>query len=356
MTPLEWKDQKEQEKRERKRVRKQAWVDRRMAEYASQMQAELDAEERAAEEKEKETAKSRRRQRREAEEEAKEKEREREARRRRIRRRYPTVEAVESEYQEVSSGEEMPLYFQEPKQLLDIFTSLEESNLFLIQNSQETEQALEELTQKFNEMKTTGGAKTSKMKHSIALLERQIADERAKCEELRQTTSQKRGSSEQEELLKELGVGVQEVHRACIHEAERDSDTLQMLQDVEKQLEKFLTYLDECESEEGGMAQLVEELERKKEYERRANVRRQRKEQTDRKIEERLKASLQRSQAPVHKKVGKQIMFRSAHLFQARRVVQEDDGFEEAVREHDVFGIWLNKEGVPKAEQPARQS
>ena len=30
----------------------------------------------------------------------------------------------------------MPLYFQEPKQLLDIFTSLEESNLFLIQNSQ----------------------------------------------------------------------------------------------------------------------------------------------------------------------------------------------------------------------------
>ena len=32
----------------------------------------------------------------------------------------------------------MPLYFQEPKQLLDIFTSLEESNLFLIQNSQAT--------------------------------------------------------------------------------------------------------------------------------------------------------------------------------------------------------------------------
>ena len=34
------------------------------------------------------------------------------------------------------STKEMPLYFQEPKQLLDIFTSLEESNLFLIQNSQ----------------------------------------------------------------------------------------------------------------------------------------------------------------------------------------------------------------------------
>lgn len=80
----------------------------------------------------------------------------------------------------------MPLYFQEPKQLLDIFTSLEESNLFLIQNSQvrccwqkltmvvcfhampnlfwitfglafdqDTEQALEELQQKFAVLRKT---------------------------------------------------------------------------------------------------------------------------------------------------------------------------------------------------------
>ena len=70
-------------------------------------------------------------------------------------------------------------------------------------------------------------------------------------------------------------------------------------------------------------------------------------------------------------------MFRSAPLFQARalprasrrrscsfslaalpplsdsgRVVQEDDGYEEAVREHNIFGIWLDKEGVPNAQQP----
>ena len=50
-----------------------------------------------------------------------------------------------------SSGEELPMYFTHPQQLLDIFTALEEQNLFLIQNSQETEQALEELKQTFNE-------------------------------------------------------------------------------------------------------------------------------------------------------------------------------------------------------------
>jgi len=37
------------------------------------------------------------------------------------------------------------MYFTEPKQLLDIFAELEEQNLSLIQNSQETEEALEEV-------------------------------------------------------------------------------------------------------------------------------------------------------------------------------------------------------------------
>jgi hypothetical protein len=43
------------------------------------------------------------------------------------------------------------MYFTKPNQLLAIFTQLEESNLFLIQNSQETEQALEELKQELRE-------------------------------------------------------------------------------------------------------------------------------------------------------------------------------------------------------------
>ena len=42
-----------------------------------------------------------------------------------------------------TEGEDMPLYFNDPHQLLDIFAALEEENLFLIQNSQETEQVCE---------------------------------------------------------------------------------------------------------------------------------------------------------------------------------------------------------------------
>eukprot|EP00933_Yihiella_yeosuensis_P081519 TRINITY_DN95131_c0_g1_i1.p1 TRINITY_DN95131_c0_g1~~TRINITY_DN95131_c0_g1_i1.p1 ORF type:complete len:572 (-),score=178.31 TRINITY_DN95131_c0_g1_i1:117-1832(-) len=352
LTPLEWKEMQADEKRKRKSLRRQYQVERRMGEIHALMHAEIEAEERAMEEKEKESTKGRRRQRREADEEAKEKERELEARRRRIRRKYPSQEAVEAEIHDVSSGEEMPLYFQEPKQLLDIFTSLEESNLFLIQNSQDTEQALEELEQKFAEMRRTRGMATNKMKQQISQLERQIADEKAKSDELRQAIGQKHGASEQVDIIKELAEKVVEVHTACGYETEKDPDTLLLLGAVEAKLEEFLTFLDEAE--EAGLAHQVKALEGAKERNRRAQRLRHLKEEQDMKVEKRLKESLQRSQAPVHKKVGKQIMFRSAPLFQTRRIVQEDDGYEEAVREHDIFGIWLGKDGLPNAAAPSK--
>jgi len=210
------------------------------------------------------------------------------------------------------------------------------------------------MSTKFAEMKKTSDAKTGKMKQNIAHLERQIADERSKCEELKQTLSMKRRASEQEQLLGEISEKIAEVHTACGQTSDHDPDALEMLGAVEAKLEEFLAALDEAE--EAGMGAQIESLEKTKEKARRDFLRKQRKDMQTLKIEERLKASLQRSQAPIHKKVGKQIMFRSAPLFQARKVVQEDDGFEEAVKEHDVFGIWLNKDGVPNAAQPVRPS
>lgn len=37
------------------------------------------------------------------------------------------------------------MYFTDPQQLLDVFQELEENNLSLITNSQETEEAMEEI-------------------------------------------------------------------------------------------------------------------------------------------------------------------------------------------------------------------
>ena len=49
----------------------------------------------------------------------------------------------------VEQEEEGPMYFQDPRTLLQIYGELEEQNLFLIQNAQESEEALEELRAKF---------------------------------------------------------------------------------------------------------------------------------------------------------------------------------------------------------------
>lgn len=45
------------------------------------------------------------------------------------------------------------MYFSHPQELLDIFADLEEQNLSLIQNSQETEEALEEMKQTIKQTK-----------------------------------------------------------------------------------------------------------------------------------------------------------------------------------------------------------
>lgn len=49
----------------------------------------------------------------------------------------------------VEQEEEGPMFFQDSRTLLQIYAELEEQNLFLIQNAQESEEALEELRAKF---------------------------------------------------------------------------------------------------------------------------------------------------------------------------------------------------------------
>ena len=59
-------------------------------------------------------------------------------------------------------------------QLLDIFAQLEEQNLFLIQNCQETEEALEELKMKYRETKQRMDAETDGLQAQIDVLQSAI--------------------------------------------------------------------------------------------------------------------------------------------------------------------------------------
>jgi len=362
LTPQEWQDQQGQEKRDRKQSRRQRAVERMMSEIQGKMQDELEAEERAAEEKGREAAHGanrRKQQRRDAEEEANEKQKEAENRRRRIKKKYPTQEAVEAEYVDISSGDEMPLYFQEPKQLLDVFVTLEEQNLFLIQNLQDKEEAMEYWKEKNKELTRLAQDKMGKLRQRMEKLERDNAEEHHNCDELKHQLSQGRGDSLQRDMLREMEKRVEEVNVACGQEVDIDSDALMKLTHIEARLEAFLRVLHEAEdSGDKETVDLLRALEREKERDRRDLLKKQKKEVAERKNADRLEASLQRSEAPVHKKVGKQLMFRSRPLIQAKRVEQEDDGYEDAVQDYNLFGIWLNrnKDDIPEASTPRREA
>ena len=77
-----------------------------------------------------------------------------------------------------------PMYFKTPGQLLEVFTQLEEQNLFLIQNAQETEEQLEELRLKFKETKERMDAETESLQEQIAALEVGIAAQRERVKAL----------------------------------------------------------------------------------------------------------------------------------------------------------------------------
>ena len=51
------------------------------------------------------------------------------------------------------SDDELPLRFQTPAELMEIFTTLEDQNLFLIKRCQDSEQQLEEKKQQEREIK-----------------------------------------------------------------------------------------------------------------------------------------------------------------------------------------------------------
>ena len=59
----------------------------------------------------------------------------------------PQGDREEGEPSSSDEEEGVELYFSDPQQLIAIFTELEEQNLSLIQNSQETEETLEDIKQ-----------------------------------------------------------------------------------------------------------------------------------------------------------------------------------------------------------------
>lgn len=216
------------------------------------------------------------------------------------------------------SDDEDDMYFKRPEQLLDIFADLEGDNLFLIQNVQETEEALEELKQKFEDTKAQMEEKTKQLEFNIGDLNAKIKIENDKSAALKKRTRANSIAGNQQELLSGLSEKVKEVYVKCGFDADTQTDTLDMLREVEGWLEQLLGAIATMDHDK------VKEAEKAKQNERRIRVRAAKKKEQQRQYEERLAKSTARAKAEVIRRTGKQVMFRSAPVRKKKK--KEDDG------------------------------
>ncbi|ORZ38127.1 hypothetical protein BCR44DRAFT_66373 [Catenaria anguillulae PL171] len=202
-----------------------------------------------------------------------------------------------------------PLYFTTPQQLLDIFSELEENNLSLIQNCQETEETLEELKVKILETEQRMDAETESLRQQIEFLQGAISKEEDKARTLEEKArffTSSLSEADQEKVLSELNFKVKEVYRRCLGDSDTNISTLQMLTAIENRLEQLFEAIELMPPEK------VEKAERIKDKERRQRLREEKMDAQRLLQEERIQRALERARAPVKKKTGKPVVFRSA--------------------------------------------
>ncbi|XP_061253334.1 cilia- and flagella-associated protein 100 isoform X5 [Bos javanicus] len=226
-----------------------------------------------------------------------------------------------------SDDEEEPeLYFTDPQQLLDVFTKLEEQNLSLVQNTQEMEEALEELSFTLKNTQTRmaseagalgpqhaagpGGSEVlmpfrdrevNQLKQWITTLMMSIAKEEETAAELELKArvfhfGEFKGDQE-DKLLESLNCKVLDVYRHCVGGQQESSlGTVQMLATIEHQLDELLENLERVPPAR------IEQAEKAKEKERRLRLREEKAKLQKQLQEERLLRAQARAQAEVKKK------------------------------------------------------
>ena len=229
------------------------------------------------------------------------------------------------------------MYFTEPQQLMEIFASLEEQNLFLIQNSQETERTLEELRRAFDETKRTMDTRTETLDTQIKDLQSHINEQERLSKELvkskgAQSTSgpdaEHKSSHEpasdetKEKLLALLQAKVSSVCENCGIDVSSKPSTLFMLSSLESKLETLLAEIEVMPID------YVIKVEKEKDKKRREKKREEQQLLQIRQQEERNRRAIERGMAAPKKRSGRQIMQRSRPV--RKEAAQKEDTGDDA--------------------------
>ncbi|KAG6925785.1 coiled-coil domain containing 38 [Chelydra serpentina] len=163
------------------------------------------------------------------------------------------------------------IYFTDPKQLLQIFTELEEQNLALIQNNQDLDETMDEIEQMAKIIKAKLDEKVSVVIGHKKILKASCISEEEKRTDLAlraQMFSFGEFNPEiQDKMLHSLTKKVAEVYRVSVGEVDTSSiNSIQMLRRIENRIEEL------CELLESVPKENIEAIEKIKLKERRQRI------------------------------------------------------------------------------------
>ncbi|KAM8821339.1 coiled-coil domain-containing protein 38 [Eudromia elegans] len=202
------------------------------------------------------------------------------------------------------------IYFTDPKQLLQIFSDLEEQNLALIQTIQDLGETVDEIEYTTNAIKEKIADKIRILARHKELLEAACVKEEEKSIQLALKTklfSVGEFSPEiQDRMLNMLKKKIAEVYKFSVGREETSNlSSIQMLKKIEDRIEELCDLMETIPSE------IIEQAEKRKMNERRKRLREEKLRREKELQTERLKSSLQRAIAEPKKKMGRRLVFRS---------------------------------------------
>ncbi|XP_022531416.2 cilia- and flagella-associated protein 100 isoform X1 [Astyanax mexicanus] len=241
----------------------------------------------------------------------------------------PASETDSSEYEE-----EPELYFTEPQQLLDLLSELEEQNLSLIQNAQETEEGLVEFRNTVEQTRKNMEHEALQLKQQIDIMTETIQKEKERTAELElkvRLFNFGNENTDEDDTLNALSRKVEAVYRSCIGSTEDSLSTLQMLTTIEGRLGELLEKVEMIPADRLAIA------EKAKERERRLRLRDEKIYLQKQQQEERMKKAMERAQAQIKRTSGKKLMPRSLPPVRKLKDDQHDDVTDKEKEEHLYF-------------------
>ena len=232
--------------------------------------------------------------------------------------------------------------FNDGKEMMEAFANLEEQNLQLILEIQQTQEQVEEQENALVAAKVKMENGMTSMKAANDATRNEIERIKEASGRLEASISGSRSHQSMAATLKNLQSQVAHVNSVCGLDG-AGQDTIQMLTNIEKVAE---TVLKKLEKSDAVLPEFASKLEKAKEKERRRKLRADRVAEEKHKSEQRSIKSLERAMRPVEKMKGKPIMFRSEPIKVVREVEDVTNENDEAQRLSNIFGFYLDEDKI----------